>query len=508
MIESDTKPDSPNATEAWAQRVLVALETLQRVASRSTISIPTPESDDFAALFKAGEKLVERLQGPKDHRHHDLMNIIGAIRGYSEMLDETADSLHPALREALTPVLRIATQSADGDMLSPISTAGDSVVPSEGTHAELKAAKAGSKSSDTGMILAVDDMPENRDLVSRLLTRAGHTVVTAESGEEALELLTTLAVDVVLLDLMMPGVGGAEVLRRMKDNDRLRATPVIMISGRQDMDQIVSCIQAGADDYLLKPFNPVLLQARIAAGIERKRWHDREEQYRQQLERNERFIRSTFGRYLSDDIVDELLENPEGLDLGGDLREVTIMMSDIRGFTTLSEQLKPQQVMRLLNRYLGRMTDVILEHGGTIDEFLGDAVLAVFGAPKLRDDDAERAMRCAIAMQAAMDGINAENKAENLPELSMAIALNTGAVVAGNIGSERRAKYGFVGHNMNVTSRIEDHVGPGEILASKSTLDAAAGKFATGPARELSVKGIEEQLLVFPVTGLAGEIAS
>jgi class 3 adenylate cyclase len=328
-------------------------------------------------------------------------------------------------------------------------------------------------------------------------------VITAESGEEALELLTTLAVDVVLLDLMMPGIGGSEVLKRLKDSERLRATPVIMISGRQDMDQIVACIQAGADDYLLKPFNPVLLQARIAAGIERKRWHDREEQYRQQLERNERFIRHTFGRYLSDDIVDELLENPEGLELGGDLREVTIMMSDIRGFTTLSEQLNPQQVMLLLNRYLGRMTEVILEHGGTIDEFLGDAVLAVFGAPKTAADDAERAVRCALKMQAAMVEVNAANEADGLPTLEMAIALNTGEVVAGNIGSERRSKYGFVGHNMNVTSRIEDHTGPGEILASQSTLDAVDARVLADDQRTLSVKGIEEPVMVHRVRDIA-----
>ena len=350
------------------------------------------------------------------------------------------------------------------------------------------------------MILAVDDLPENRDLVSRLLSKAGHTVITAESGEEALELLETMGVDVVLLDLMMPGIGGAEVLQHLKNDDRLRATPVIMISGRQDMDQIVACIEAGADDYLLKPFNPVLLQARISAGIERKRWFDREDQYREQLERRERFIRATFGRYLSDEIVEEILESPEGLNLGGDLREVTIMMSDIRGFTTLVEHLPPQQVVTLLNRYLGRMTDIILEYGGTIDEFLGDAVLAVFGAPKEQPDDTERALRCALAMQAAMDEINQANLEDNLPELKMAIALNTGSVVAGNIGSERRSKYGFVGHAMNVTSRIEDAAGPGEVLISDSTRAKLPNALVVGDRRELSAKGIEEALVVFPLT--------
>jgi class 3 adenylate cyclase len=355
---------------------------------------------------------------------------------------------------------------------------------------------------DPGVILAVDDMPENRDLVSRLLGKSGHTVLTAESGEEALELLNTMAVDVVLLDLMMPGIGGAEVLKQLKDNERLRATPVVMISGRQDMDQIIACIQAGADDYLLKPFNPVLLQARIAAGIERKRWHDREDQYREQLERRERFIRRTFGRYLSDDIVDEILESPEGLELGGDLREVTIMMSDIRGFTTFSEHLPPQQVVTLLNRYLGRMTDIILSYQGTIDEFLGDAVLAVFGAPRRRDNDAERAVRCAIEMQQAMDAVNAANLADGLPTLEMAIALNTGTVVAGNIGSERRSKYGFVGHAMNVTSRIEDITAPNEILAAQSTIDAIQARCQLGDRRAVSVRGIDETIAVYSIEGI------
>ena len=238
---------------------------------------------------------------------HDLLNLIAAIRGYAEMLYEDIALLHPALKETLPAVL--------------------SAVDSTQVTLELPTTDESSttKTEAPGVILAVDDMPENRELISRLLSRAGHTVISAESGEEALELLETRGVDVVLLDLMMPGIGGSEVLRRMKEHDGLRATPVIMISGRQDMDQIVACIQSGADDYLLKPFNPVLLQARISAGIERKRWHDREEDYRHQLERNERFIRQTFGRYLSDDIVAQLLEAPEGLELGGDLREVTIL---------------------------------------------------------------------------------------------------------------------------------------------------------------------------------------
>ncbi|MDP4651424.1 MAG: adenylate/guanylate cyclase domain-containing response regulator, partial [Haliea sp.] len=269
-----------------------------------------------------------------------------------------------------------------------------------------------------------------------------------------------------------------------------------VISGSQDMDGIIACIEAGTDDYLFKPFNPVLLQARIKAGIERKRWHDREEQYRQQLERNEKFIRATFGRYLSDEIVTDILERPEGLELGGDLREVTIMMSDIRGFTSLSEHLAPAEVVAMLNRYLGTMTDIIMAHNGTIDEFIGDAILTVFGAPQRRDDDADRAVRCALAMQAAMEGINADNQAAGLPALTTGIALNTGAVIAGNIGSERRSKYGFVGHPMNVTSRIEDHCEGGEILISDSTAVALSGNYTLSNRRELDARGLDRIVVV------------
>ena len=479
------RSDSGARGDTWAAAVQAAVSTLFTQSKTSSTTLGGTAQDDLAQLFKANSRLNEILSTPGDKARHDRRNIIGAIRGYAEMLLEEDPRLPTGLRSTL---MRVLAAAKDEPSQTETETAAQATAPLL-------------RSDEPGVILAVDDLPENRELVSRLLQKTGHTVITAESGEEALELLDTLGVDVVLLDLVMPGIGGAEVLRRLKDNERLRATPVVMISGQQDMDQIVGCIEAGADDYLLKPFNPVLLQARISAGIERKRWHDREELYREQLERREQFIRATFGRYLSDDIVDEILERPEGLELGGDLREVTIMMSDIRGFTSLVEHLPPQQVVKLLNRYLGRMTDIILEYGGTIDEFLGDAVLAVFGAPSRNDDDPDRAVSCALAMQAAMTEVNAANRDDDLPEVQMALALNTGSVVAGNIGSERRSKYGFVGHAMNVTSRIEDVAGPGEILISESTRDRLGQPYQFGESKALSVKGIEEELRVHAVLG-------
>lgn len=441
-------------------------------------------TEDVDALLLALDRFNVVANDESTNRH-DLLNSVAAVLGYAEMVLELDSDLPHAIRTQVQDIadsLSASTQTPE--------TSAKSVRPLD--------------TFEGCSILVVDDLPENLDLMSRLLGKMNCSVITADTGARALSLLETEAVDLVLLDLVMPNIDGKEVLARIKQSDHLRAIPVIMISGRQDMDQIVDCIQVGADDYLLKPVNSVLLNARIKSGLERKRWHDKEEQYREQLEKRELFIRKTFGRYISDAIVDEILESPEGLKLGGDLRSVTLMMSDIRSFTTLVEHLPPEQVVKLLNRYLGKMTDIILEHGGTIDEFLGDAVLAAFGAPSNMADHAQRAVTCAIAMQAAMDEINHQNLEDGLPEIEMAIALNTGEVVAGNIGSERRSKYGFVGHEVNITSRIEDAALPNEILISERTLSCLnARHFDVGASRSLKPKGIEETLAVFPIKGNA-----
>ncbi|MGL4564486.1 MAG: adenylate/guanylate cyclase domain-containing protein [Halioglobus sp.] len=474
------------APALWSELLLRSLAELRELFTALEPQLGHDSLGDFNQLFEGGRRLSNMLAGTQSpDSRHDLMNVLAAIRGYAELLTEDLGAEFAELHAALARLLK-AVQAADSEETTPAAMDRPPAVVSE-----------------PGFILVVDDLQENRELVARYLSRSGHLVVTAASGPEALATLEQSDLDVVLLDLMMPEMDGREVLRRIKENPEWRATPVIVISGSQDMDGIIECIEAGADDYLFKPFNPVLLQARIKAGIERKRWHDREEQYRQQLERNEKFIRATFGRYLSDEIVTDILERPEGLELGGDLRRVTILMSDIRGFTTLSEHLAPAQVVTLINRYLGAMTDIIMAHQGTIDEFIGDAILAVFGAPQRRDDDADRAAHCALAMQAAMAKINALNREEGLPEIETAIALNTGDVIAGNIGSERRSKYGFVGHPMNVTSRIEDVTAGGEILAADSTLRSLAGTFRIGSSQEINVKGINQSIVVHQILGAA-----
>ena len=486
-----------------------AIARLEALGGAAVAALDEDARRDWAALLACAAQLAPLLRADNSDAH-TLRNLRGALRGYAEMLleatgqdtaqstgqdsgqnsgqDTAQDPPHGAqdLAAALRELIAASAPPSPDTLCGAVGAVGaDAATP----------ARRGPR----GFILAVDDRAENRELLARYLTRSGHRVITAAGGEEALERLGRAAVDVVLLDRRMPGLSGQQVLQRIKGDERWRATPVIMISGEQDMPGIIECIEAGADDYLFKPFNPVLLEARIAAGIERKRWHEQERRYRRQLERSERFIRATFGRYLSEDIVTDILERPQGLELGGDLREVTIMMADIRGFSRLTEQLPPDRVVSLLNRYLGAMSEIILQHGGTIDEFLGDAILAVFGAPRRHDDDPERAARCALAMQSAMSGINAANRRDALPELHVGIALNTGTVIAGNIGSERRSKYGFVGHAMNVTSRIEDATGRGEILVADSTRRALGAAYRFGATRRLRAKGIDEALILHPL---------
>ncbi len=474
------------ASQPWTDHVFKAMAELRSQSGQASPNLDENQREDLDRLVSASAALEALLSDNNidaDKLQHDVRNVLGAMRGYAELLIEELDNLFPALQASLERVLK-AVASATDDSSEPVTK----TLPT-------------SQNVPAGRILAVDDSADNRDLLSRYLNREGHEVLTASSGEEALALLTDESVDLVLLDLIMPGMDGGEVLNQIKANAEWRAMPVIVISGRQDMDGIISCIEAGADDYLFKPFNPVLLQARIKAGLERKRWHDREEQYRQQLERNEQFIRSTFGRYVSDEIVANLLEEPEGLKLGGDLREVTMLMSDIRQFSTICEKLPPDDVMKMLNNYLGTMSEIIISHQGTIDEFIGDAILAIFGAPISRDDDSERAVQCALEMQEAMRSINKHNKQAGLPEISMGIGVNTGAVIAGNIGSEKRSKYGVVGHHVNITARIESRTAGGEILISGSTLDKVSGAYDIGPREEVQVKGINESVSIFRLLG-------
>ena len=213
-----------------------------------------------------------------------------------------------------------------------------------------------------------------------------------------------------------------------------------------------------------------------------------------QLERRNKFIRETFGRYTSEDIVEVLLDMPEGLKLGGEKRQVTLMMSDLRGFTALAERLEPTEVVAMLNHYLSSMVEIIQRNGGTIDEIIGDAILVIFGAPAATPDAARRAVRCALEMQEAMREVNAYNFQQRWPEIEMGIALHTGEVVVGNIGSTKRSKYGVVGRTVNLTARIESFTVGGQVLVSPTLISAAGQGLILGDEVEVHAKGMREAL--------------
>ncbi|MDX2239956.1 MAG: adenylate/guanylate cyclase domain-containing protein [Leptolyngbyaceae cyanobacterium bins.302] len=216
-------------------------------------------------------------------------------------------------------------------------------------------------------------------------------------------------------------------------------------------------------------------------------------------------IRKAFGRFVTDEIVANLLENPEGLKLGGERRKITILTSDIRGFTAISERLPPEEVIKIINLYLGYMADVITQYQGTIDEFMGDGILVLFGAPTVREDDAERAIACALAMQLAMKPVNEKMHQLGLPQLEMGIGINTGEVVVGNIGSEKRTKYGIVGDQVNLTYRIEGYTVGGQIFATESTLEAILSDVITDEQREVQPKGVHKPIMIYEIVGITGK---
>jgi class 3 adenylate cyclase len=353
-------------------------------------------------------------------------------------------------------------------------------------------------------LLVVDDNELNRDMLSRRLGARGFTVETADDGRAALDRLSRRAYDLVLLDVMMPGLSGIEVLEQVRERWPASDLPVVMATARDASEDVVEALRLGANDYVTKPLDFAVVLARIETQLELRRQKLEISRLADDLEVRNRFIRVVFGRYLSDEVAEGLLASPQALRLGGETRTLTLLMSDLRGFTPLTEGLPPEQVLRLLNSYLAAMSDVILVYQGTIDEFVGDAILAIFGAPLARDDDARRAVACAVAMQGAMAELNRRNEAEGLPRLEMGIAVHTGEVIVGNVGSERRTKYGVVGSAVNHAGRIESFTVGGQVMISEATRRAAGDALEVGPPLSIDAKGTREPIVVHDLRGFAG----
>ncbi len=362
-------------------------------------------------------------------------------------------------------------------------------------------------------VLLVDDQAIIGEAVRRMLTEEEDIDFHyCQDATLAIKTAERISPTVILQDLVMPEIDGLMLVRYFRANPATREVPLIVLSGKEEPLTKADAFAVGANDYLVKLPDRLEVVARIrhhSQGyinlLQRNEAFKALKDSEKQLEIRNRFIRETFGRYLSDDIVDNILESPEGMRLGGEKRMATIMMTDLRGFTAISERLAAEEVVRIINNYLEVMTDIILKYQGTIDEFIGDAILVIFGAPIRREDDAERAMACAIEMQMAMEIVNERNRASGVPEVAQGIGINTGEVVVGNIGSEKRSKYGVVGRNVNLTARIESYTVGGQTLISESTLSACGPILRIDDQTEVMPKGVKEPITIYEIGGIGGK---
>jgi adenylate cyclase len=297
------------------------------------------------------------------------------------------------------------------------------------------------RSVDTGDLLVVDDNRVNRLLLTRTLEQLGHRVAFAENGRQALQSLRARPVDLVLLDIEMPEMNGYETLEALQADAKLRDIPVVMMSSIEEIDSVARCIELGAEDYLFKPVNPVLLRARVAASLEKKRLRDQQ--------------RELFRKFATAEVAEELLSS--GFALGGKHVDATVMFCDIRGFTGLAESLSPAETIELLNSYYTLVFDAIESQGGVVNQIVGDGLMAVFGAPLPRDDHRARAVQAALEMLELVAGFEREQAARGKPQIRIGIGIASGQVIAGYTGTERRATYTCVGDTVVVGAHLEQH---------------------------------------------------
>ena len=320
------------------------------------------------------------------------------------------------------------------------------------------------RSGEKSDLLVVDDNRVNRLLVGRTLEQFGHRVAFAENGRLALETLRSRPADLVLLDIEMPEMNGYQTLEALRADPKLRDTLVVMMSSVDEVDSVARCIEMGAEDYLFKPVNGVLLRARVAASLEKKRLRDQQ--------------RELFRKFATAEVAEELLLT--GFALGGKHVDATVMFSDIRSFTSLAESLQPSETIDLLNSYYTLMFDAIGGQGGIVNQMLGDGLMAMFGAPLPHADHAERAVRAGLEMLELVAGFDRDQAAQGKPEIRIGIGIASGQVIAGFTGTERRVTYTCVGDTVNVAAHLEAHT---KILGQPILIDEQTRARLSSPIR-------------------------
>ena len=337
----------------------------------------------------------------------------------------------------------------------------------------------------TAQLLVVDDNKVNRLLLSRNLELMGHRVTMAENGRVALATLRHGGCDLVLLDIEMPEMDGFQVLEQIRGDLQLRDVPVLVTSSVEGLDNVVRCIELGAEDYLPKPINPVLLKARIGASLEKKRLRDQQKE----------LVR----RFATPEVAQDLQRS--GFALGGKRVSGSVLFSDIRGFTSLAESQPPEETIELLNTYYTLMFDAISGHGGIVSQIAGDGLMAIFGAPLPLADHCDAAVRTALEMIELIELFNAERAAAGKPAIRIGVGIASGEMVAGYTGTNERATYTCIGDTVNLASRLETHTKEAgrAVLIDAATRAGLRTAVGVEPLGAVTVRGKTQAVDVFAV---------
>jgi adenylate cyclase len=338
---------------------------------------------------------------------------------------------------------------------------------------------------EPGRLLVVDDNRVNRLLLIHGLEQQGHEVSFAENGRQALVLLNSRPFELVLLDIEMPELNGFQVLEAMLATPELRDIPVIMTSSSDELDRVVKCIEMGAEDFLTKPLNPVLLRARVNASLEKKRLRDQQ--------------RKLLHTFATPQVADQLMKT--GFALGGKYVNATAMFADIRGFTSIAESQAPADTIDLLNNYFALMFDAISVHGGTVNQMVGDGLMAVFGAPMAQEDHRERSVRTALEMMENLSVFNLQQASIDKVQVKIGIGIASGEMIAGYTGTQHRATYTCVGDTVNLAARIEAHtkVAGCPILLDENTRNGLPDDINVESLGPMLFKGKQQSVNIYSV---------
>jgi class 3 adenylate cyclase len=469
-----------------------SLPDLQKIHAAGGQLLVLVNDNLSAARVAAGKLDLETLQ-------RDGRTLLNLIFGYTELCQEhavqakqdrvvtdlqrirtAAENLLALLsnREFLTPLKRLLTARAStrtGEPEKPGRTGGE-------TPAGVP--------SLVGTVLVVDDNEVNRDMLSRRLERQGHRVILAENGRAALDTLKSKKVDVVLLDILMPEMDGVQTLERLKSHEQMRHTPVIMLSALDELDSVVRCIEMGAEDYLPKPFNPVLLKARLNACLEKKRLRDKEQAYLEQLQSEREKSERLLLNILPQSVANRLKQGETTI--ADTFSDVTVLFADLVDFTKLAARLPAASLVRMLNDVFSQFDWLAELHRIEKIKTIGDAYMVVGGLPMPRPDHAAAVAEMAVDMQ----NVVARLAPIAGHKLDLRIGMSSGPVVAGIIGSKKFI-YDLWGDTVNTASRMESHGALGRVQVSESTYELLKDGYLFERRGRIKIKGKGEMTTYF-----------